>query len=382
MSIRPKQNRIHSIDALRGFAIFGIFVVNIFVFHAPYVHLGNFYFAGNFEVETIEWMFFLFAGKFMFIFAFLFGYGAWMQFEKYDAFSAFQKFWWRRMFILAGIGILHIVFLSMGDILLAYAVLGLSLPLFMKMNNRILLICFLLIYLIPVYEFIIRPWLAPFSVFTQSKFTLEQYIEINQTGNFWELMKLRIYDFFSFRNEKLVMYMPKELSLFLLGILASRYKLASSLPKKKALIFCLIAIAMVIVITWFRETMMQGVNMDKNVLTRIVIGLIVQCGEFMHGMAYILGFWLLWSLKPMAKLLFFFTYVGKLSLTNYLMQSLIGFFLFTGYGLGWYGQLNPKHLILLAIVVFAGQSLFSYLWLRKYKFGPIEGLWRKLSYRD
>ncbi len=85
--------RIHQIDALRGFALFGILVVNIFVFHAPYAHYGPFYYQfEGLNLSVIEHTIFLFVGKFMFIYAFLFGYSFWMQYEKVEEKSVFRQF--------------------------------------------------------------------------------------------------------------------------------------------------------------------------------------------------------------------------------------------------------------------------------------------------
>jgi len=209
--------RLHQIDALRGFALLGILIVNIFVFHAPYPYYGPFYyqFEGT-NITALETMIFLCVGKFMFIYAFLFGYSFWMQYEKHNDFQFFRKYWNQRMFILILFGISHVLLLSFGDILLPYALLGLSLPFFAKLKNRTLLFYFLIINLIPVYEFVLRGFFDFPSVFMQPSISLEAYIEINSSGNLWEIFKLRMQDYFSFKNEKLIMYIPKELSLFLI----------------------------------------------------------------------------------------------------------------------------------------------------------------------
>ena len=222
--------RIHQIDALRGFALFGILVVNIFVFHAPYPHYGEFYFqfAGT-EIRVLENMFFFFAGKFMFIYAFLFGYSFWLQYEKAELKSNFKSYWNRRMLLLAAFGLLHILLLSFGDILLPYAILGLSLPFFARLSNKKVLLWSFLIYLIPVYEFVLRGFVEYPSIFMQPVVPLENYIEINGQGSFFEILRLRLQDYFSLKNEKLIVYIPKEISLFLIGRLAAKSKLASKL---------------------------------------------------------------------------------------------------------------------------------------------------------
>ncbi len=370
--------RIHQIDALRGFALFGILVVNIFVFHAPYPHYGEFYFqfVGT-EIRVLENMFFFFAGKFMFIYAFLFGYSFWLQYEKAEQEDTFRSYWNRRMLLLACFGVLHIFFLSFGDILLPYAILGLSLPFFARLSNKKVLLWFFLIYLIPVYEFVLRGFVEYPSIFMQPVVPLENYIEINGQGSFFEILKLRIQDYFSLKNEKLIMYIPKEISLFLIGMLAAKSKLASKLDIKKGLVFCVFALLVVGIIYLYKPGILSLFDYENSLWQRIVVGLIIQFSEFVHGMLYIIGFWLLWNVTLLKSILFPLTYTGRLSLTNYIMQSLICVILFSG--LGYYAQLSPTELITLACAIYLMQLVFSFLWLKRNKYGPLEAVWRKYS---
>ena len=381
-STYPKRQRITQIDALRGFALFGILMVNIFVFHAPYAHYGPFYY-GNYsgtELAALQQMIFFFAGKFMFIYAFLFGYGCWMQFEKYDSLRDFRSFWNRRMLLLALFGVLHVLLLSFGDILLPYALLGLTLPFVLEKSNRILVLLFLLIYLIPVYEFVIRAFVEYPSIFDHASIPLETYLEVNTNGSFWEMLQLRMHDYWSFKNEKAIVYIPKEWSLFVVGIMAARMQLATHINWRKGLPFWGLALCIILAMYFFQAQILGLFNHEESLWQRILVGLIIQLGEFAHGMFYILGFFLLWKLSFFQKAFGWLKYPGKLSLTNYLMQSLICVIIFSGFG--YYGQLRPSILIVLAVVIFLAQALFSYLWLKYNRFGPMEGLWRKYSYRQ
>lgn len=380
MTRKVTTNRISSIDALRGFAILGIFIVNVFIFNAPYAHYGPFYYSFDaFQIEAMEWMVFLAVGKFMFIFAFLFGYGCWMQFKKYDSLIDFRNYWRKRMLWLAVFGLLHVLFLSMGDILLPYALLGLTLPWLLQLRNRYLLLFAFIVYSLPVLEFVVRPFLEYESWFMSSEISLEEYIRIYGEGNWWEMFKLRLQDYSSFRNEKLLMYMTKEWSLFLVGIVAARRSWATRLQNNWGWAIALFIVLLALVWADNRPAVFEALDMDK-VPNRIGVGLLIQSFEFAHGLAYIIGFWSLWKFKFVQKLLGLLTYVGRMSLTNYLMQSFLCFFIFSKYGFGLYGQLNPMQLIAMAAGIFALQAVFSYWWLQRQRFGPVEGLWRKLSY--
>jgi uncharacterized protein len=73
--------------------------------------------------------------------------------------------------------------------------------------------------------------------------------------------------------------------------------------------------------------------------------------------------------------------VGRTALTNYLLQSILGTTIFYSYGLGWFGRVGPALLLIATVVVFAIQVAFSAWWLSRWRFGPMEWLWRSLTYR-
>ena len=377
--IQPKtKERILQIDALRGFALFGILIVNIFVFHVPYPHYGDFYFSfEGLNRVIVEQMIFLFAGKFMFIYAFLFGYSFWIQYEKAKDMIKFSKYWNKRMILLAFFGMLHVLLFSYGDILLPYALLGLSLPFFARYNNRILFLLFILISLIPVYEFVLRGFIDFPSVFMKANESLESYIAINGQGSFIEVFKLRMRDYFSFTNEKVIMYIPKELSLFIFGIIASRKKLAEGLSKSKTIGFLLIAIFCISSMYFFRPQIIGYFDIETSVVQRIILGLFIHFTEFLHGLLYIICFLTLWKINFFQKLMQPLIYTGRLSLSNYIMQSMICVFIF--WGLGYYGLWTPMRLVICAICIYAFQLLYSFYWLQKKTHGPLEFIWRKYS---
>lgn len=373
--------RLHQIDALRGFALFGILVVNVFVFHAPYPHYWEFYstFKGT-EGILMESTIFFFGGKFMFIYAFLFGYSFWLQYQKYEDKNRFSSFWNRRMLLLATFGILHVLLLSFGDILLPYALLGLCLPFFVRMKTPWVILCFLLIYLVPVYEFVLRGFVEFPSIFMKAVLSLEEYIEVYGSGNFVDMFQLRMKDYFSFSNEKVIIYIPKEMALFLAGMLAGKYRLAERLSWRLALPFIFVALIGVFSMYLYRPQIIAFFDYENSVWQRILLGLSIQLVEFLHGGLYIIGFLFLWQSKATQAVLQFLQFPGRLSLTNYLMQSLICVIIFSY--LGYYGQLKPSTLLLIVFVIFISQTIFSYLWLRRHKQGPLEKIWRDLSAKE
>ncbi|MEM6472709.1 MAG: DUF418 domain-containing protein [Planctomycetota bacterium] len=372
--------RLEQLDALRGLALFGILIVNIFIFHAPYTHYSAFY--GTFDGYqslVLSIVLFLFGGKSMFIYAFLFGYSFRLQKVKANNDRAFQAYWRRRMIVLAVFGLLHVLLLSFGDILLPYAVLGLSLPWLSKLKNRWLLLIALLVNFVPVYEFMLRGLIEFPSVFMQPVYDLETYVDVNRNGSYWEVMKLRLSDYAAFRNEKLVRYIPKELSLFMLGIVMSRLSLASNPNPRYCIPFCLISLPLVAAIGIFEESLFSMFDFEQSMTQRLALGLIVHSCELLHGMLYVIGFFLIWKLAFAKRTLSLLQYPGRLSLTNYLIQSFVCLVFFSGLDL--YGKLGPAELALMAIAIYLCQAVGSALWLRRYQFGPLEYLWRMLCKR-
>ncbi|MGD1845464.1 MAG: DUF418 domain-containing protein [Salibacteraceae bacterium] len=205
------SQRIGVIDGLRGFALWGILVVNVFVFHAPYFYYGEFYtqFTGR-EAIALETMILLFPGKFMYLFAFFFGYGAFLQFSRWRSPGSFLPFWFRRMGMLAVFGGLHLLLFWMGDILFSYALLGFALPLFFKWRARFLFLAGFLLYFTSVgYSFFQfnLDWPAFHS---HSDYPLTHFITVFSEGSYAEIFWLRLHEIQQFAFETVVYYLPRE----------------------------------------------------------------------------------------------------------------------------------------------------------------------------
>jgi len=89
----------------------------------------------------------------------------------------------------------------------------------------------------------------------------------------------------------------------------------------------------------------------------------------------------LWQAEAWRKVLAVFAPVGRMALTNYLMQTAISLFIFYGWGLGYYGKVGALTATLLAFAIFAAQIVLSTLWLKYFAYGPVEWIWRQLTYK-
>lgn len=380
--IHPTTDRISSIDILRGFALLGIILVNVLGFNASFFSFGGFYsslpdaFQQNFYTVYIS----LTADKFVFIFSFLFGYGIFMQYRKFSALNGnFNGFFIRRMLILALFACAHILLLWAGDILMLYAIAGLIILALHKLPPALLGVLAVFFY------FFIGLWLAigvsihlPDAMTSTCTECLEQAKITYSQGNYIECFFLRMQEYFAFRNNNMFYYLPKIIGVSLFGFICSRYNLHQNITENKvkwsSILIILGIIAVIIYCNYEKfvdfekpyamSLFMTGYELMNLFVASFYLLLILIVASF-HGMAKLL--------KPMALM-------GKMSLTNYLMQSFFLGVIFYGWGVGLFGQTDVTAVVLIALAVFAVQLLLNVLWFRYFKQGPLEKIWRKWSY--
>jgi len=374
---KSKTNRIYELDALRGIALFGILLVNIFIFHAPYSYYGEFYGAFEGTQEIVVSVVINFAsGKFLFIFAFLFGYGVALQKESKGI--SFNPYHMKRMVVLFWFGILHIVFFWFGDILASYALLGLLLlPIIRLPDKTILLIGIFFLLFRPMFYFGIVS--LDFPLIEMGKpAELSEFIFTFQEGSFSEVFLLRMREFYAFIPENLVWFIPKTFGLFLIGFYFGNKNFITHIrgnAKRYLLTFiCLILLSIIWII--LKPDFFAKFDLVTTPLMRPVLIAINVIFETIQGMAYIIGFILLFQKAQLVSKLF--ATAGRLALTNYIMQSLICVVIFYSYGLGLYGKLLPSDLVWISMAIFSFNICFSKLYLKYYRLGPLEYLWRKM----
>lgn len=371
------MKRISELDALRGVALFGILLVNVFVFHAPLTYYGEFY--GAFEgiqAKTLNAVVDFAGGKFLLIFAFLFGYGMALQQSNYR--STFSTYFVKRMLVLFVFGVLHILLFWFGDILASYALLGLlAMPVLRLSNKSVLVLAVLFVFFRSLYYFGVVGFDWPM-VHMGRPAELQEFMAVFQQGTYVEVFQLRMKEFFAFIPENLVWYIPKTFGLFLVGVFAARKTLFARIREKNTTYLITAVLLMVLSITWVyvKPGLFRSVDLTATPVWRPVLIGVNVLFETAMGIGYILGFALLfqkvkWLCSVLAK-------AGRMALTNYLMQSLFCVLIFYGFGLGYYGKLRPTDLVLISIGVFAFNLIFSAFYLKIKRQGPLEYVWRKL----
>ncbi len=379
--------RIVQIDVLRGFALFGVLLVNVFGYNASLFDFSGFYNSfGDVVNSKIFYMLVNFAAdKFIFIFSFLFGVSFSIMYEKNRSYQGFFfRLWSRRMLALAMFGIIDILFFWPGDILLMYSIMGMILFAFRKLSLKLLLILSVVIYFLPVFYIGLQSTFTslPDALSSVTDIKMPEVIKIYSSGSFSEIVKLRIAEFWAFRYINLIYYAPKVLALFMAGYWFFRKKVLETVNnnKKRFLITALVLFLTGILVVLYTENIVNGIVDAQSKFSLAVYMAVYEITNLLLGSSYILFVIVLSQMPIWHKLLSPLKYMGRTALTNYLMQSVIFSVLMCSYGFGMFGSFEPWQLVILAVIVFVVQIIISGIWLKRFRFGPMEWLWRKFTY--
>ncbi|HPE85961.1 MAG: DUF418 domain-containing protein [Bacteroidales bacterium] len=375
-------------DILRGFALLGVLLVNAFGYNASFFDFNGFYsqFTDPVNAKVFTLVVGYAADKFIFIFSFLFGIGFSILYQKYGHDEAhFIRFYLKRLGILFCFGLLHISLLWAGDILLSYSLLGIVLLLLRKTKTVPLFLLSLFLYFLPILYIALESRVPglPSALSSTGDIAIDQVIATYSKGTWTEIIALRLHEYAVFRNINLIYYGPKILSLFLLGHLGHRLHFLSAIQARK--LYYLLIFALSFTCGIFLTAKMEAVidwmaDAETNPLyTAIYMGVFELANIFL-ATGYIIAVVILAGTRPGKRILSPLKYVGRMALTNYLMQSVIFMTLMLSWGFGLFGRVEPRHLLWIVAAVFAFQIMASKIWLHYYRFGPLEWIWRKLTY--
>ena len=322
-------------------------------------------------------------GKFYTIFSILFGIGFSLFLSRHS-----RRLFLRRMAILVVIGFLHLMFIWSGDILLLYAIGGLLLTLFVKVADRGLLALALSLILMPVgldalTEFAGIQFSRPFydrwwAVATANGITEENFATwLRDADSYAEVFAFlkqgaceRMWEFVEGHR------LPKVLGLFIIGYLIGKHRLYArlgQLPLRRILVLSLsLALPTSILYAWSATSGHPWGQTAHAVLYAVSVIPMALC--------YVSAVTLLYLLRPGAFVWQWLAAPGRMALTCYIGQSVIGILLFYGIGLGWGLSFGLIHIILTALLVFMLQTVICRLWLCYFRFGPLEWLWRLATY--
>ena len=390
-----RNERYEVLDALRGFALFGILMANLYSFFGyggltpeEIIALPT---ADQSVLFFIDWFI---EGKFYGLFSILFGIGFGLQAQRMaDRPHYFLSYWYRRMIVLVTIGLMHMVFIWIGDILTLYALLGMLLPLFLKLSDRALLrwIVCLLIAPIAMFFLVYASGDSPFwSSLTRLSAELQANLGYGDVRRFDMSISENPADVF-WANALSVIprpmsYLlsgryPQVLGLFLIGLLFSR-KLPGLVENRIKLSPAMIAAFVTGLICSFAYGWTKAVSGSYYSLTTIgaIQAIVLHVGAPLLSLGIGWAFLSAWQSQHYAGIFSQLATLGRMALSNYLFQTSLAVFLFYGYGFGLMGKLPFALLPLFAIGILAAQWLISCAWLKRHAQGPLEALWKRLAY--
>jgi uncharacterized protein len=383
--LKNQAGRVDFVDALRGFAIMSILLLhNLEHFDFYYLPPGLPDWMKSLDKSIFDVIGFLFSGKSYAIFALLFGF----TFNLMDAKQAKKgydfrlRFLWR-LFLLLLFGLFNTIFYQ-GDILNMYALMGLAILPVCRLSDKALLWVAIVLLLQPVFvsQFIyslFNPDYAPVEISAGKYFRLAA---ITQGGDsFLDMVKG------NFTNGKIAVYVWSWFkgrffqapALFMLGMLLGRKKLLVHSPasdkfwKKTAVITLLLSLFFLIFIDDFKN-LTQGFASKS--LARSMSSWCNLSMTFLWVSILYLLYKAQFARKALNKLIPF----GRMSLSSYVMQSILGAFIYYGFALGLYQYTGASYSLLIGIILFLFQGWFCSVWLKTHSRGPLESLWHKLTW--
>ncbi len=378
-----EKNRIEVVDALRGFAIMSIMLLhNLEHFDFYYLPPQLPEWMKVLDARIFEIIGYLFSGKSYAIFALLFGFTFYLMDKKQqDKGKDFRlRFLWR-LFLLFLFGMLNTVFYQ-GDILNMYALMGLAILPVCRLKDKTIIIIAVILLIQPLFlgqiiYGLINPDLASENPSWYKYFYLSS---LTQGGDsFWEMVKG------NFTNGKLGVYswswdkgrFFQAPALFMLGMIIGRKGLFFENERNQKFWKTVLNISIVISVffLFFLDDIRNIVKFDY---AGKYTGLIMDSWYNLSLMfVWVSGFILLFKKHFFHKILSKLVPFGRMSLTNYIMQSIIGAFIYYGFALGLYKYTGATYSLIIGILLFLLQITFCKWWLKSHKQGPLEYLWHK-----
>jgi len=377
--------RLHVVDALRGFAILSIMLLHN-------IEHFDFYFSPTnlpvwmpaVDKGIWETLFFLFGGKSYAIFALLFGLTFFIQSnnqeKKGNDFRG--RFAWR-LLLLLGFGFINSAFYQ-GDILTIYALIGFTLIPVAKLSNKSVFIIAIILMVQP-YE-----WLNVISGMQHPDLKMANPASWAYFGKLGEyipgdsIIKTWIGNLTNGKTAVLLWTWEagrvfQTSALFMLGMLAGRKKLFITSDTNTRFWIRTLVIATLAFIPLF--ILKNGLSswIQSEAIRRPMETIITSWSNMAFMFLLVSGFVVIYA-KLSGGFLDIFTPFGKMSLSNYMMQSILGSMIYYGFGLGLYQYTGATYCLLIGIALAVFQWFFCNWWLKTHKHGPLEGIWHKLTW--
>jgi len=393
------REREAAIDVLRGFALLGILVVNIQMFAFPvmiYTDPGAMLDMDQAWNRAGVWITNLFGlGKMIFLFSMLFGAGALFYAKKFEggSLAAGAGLWYRRMAWLLLIGFIHALFVWYGDVLVWYAVIGMALIWWVRRLSPAVLIGLSILLMLIGAGILLGFTALMAGAAAASAETAEPLAQpaFDPTNPDHEMGVFRgsYVGMLAHRGIMLafmyLVYVPFIYGPYLSGVMCLGMALVKTgflLGRSPAWVYFLLAAvglgSSVAISAW----VMSGAEAKGYEGLDFEVAITQMVSAPLGGLGWaglVLGLWKAGVLGPVATAL---GAVGRMALSNYLLTSVICTTIFYAYGFGLYADMDYPSLFLVVLGVWGVCTVFSLIWLRvlKMRFGPMEWLWRSLTY--
>lgn len=413
----PASERFESLDLLRGVAVLGILVMNIYAFAMPFpAYVDPTVMGGNEPWNLGTWVVthILFDQKFLTIFSMLFGAGIVLMMDRADAKGVpFGPMFFRRQFWLLVIALLHAYLVWFGDILFYYAVIGMLAYLFRKASPLTLIVVALFALQIPLlltsvsadYMEQLMAEVAEIDVALAEgdEPTAEQQAKLDE----WEQNRTFfaptdedvLADLEAYRGSYAAILEHRTPHVWMMHLTATPFFM---LWRIGGLMLIGMALMKLGVLTgqrsnaFYRNLMLAGYGLglpltiysawayfanDFEPLWSMRQGGVPNAwGSILVALGHVALVMLIARSGAFHSLALRFEAVGRMAFTNYLMHSLVMTTIFYGYGLGLYGEVPRLYQMLFVAGMLAFQLVLSPWWLKRFRFGPAEWLWRSLTY--
>ncbi len=370
------KKRVDEIDIIRGFALFGVLLVNLTMIDSTRYSLEHIPFKALSGMELISaWTIRLLAqGKFYTIFSFLFGLGFYYFLQKESTEDTIKRFK-RRLYVLLIMGVLHTIFVWYGDILHVYAIAGFFLINNKDQNDNSIIRLMIVLFIFSTSILMLGSQSSSPEITLAASSAISAY----QQSSYFEMLTYRIQNEVPLGLINLIVVIPKVLVLIYAGYFVGRKGWFNKIQTQRdrirrygiiSGILFLISIIMILILSSSNNPYaFKGLTLFEEIST---------LGGSVFYMTTIL---LMSQNKSLKKVLFPLKNLGKMALTNYLMQTIFWTTFFNGYGVGYFGKIPYYLYFPMTIGFIALQILLSSLWLSRFEQGPMEKLWR-MAYKD
>lgn len=381
------------LDAMRGYALLAILMANMVGFigfglledaQREALPLSQFDDLAEF---LIEW---LVVGKFYSIFSLLFGIGFAIQLARLEQRGEGVPRYLRRLFVMFLIGLAHLMLLWFGDIVALYALMGAVLLLFRRASDKALLRWAVALWIVPI------AWSAMihfagvnpaeaifeqgFAALSALGITEKEALPVYRSADIGLHLRTHVAEsLFRLGDLTYQMRFTKVMAMFLIGLWVGRRAIYANLDAHRPLLRRVAIIGLGLGLPLSAAKAVLSMTSGDDRALQFAEELAYCLGTPTLALGYAAGFALLWD-KRRRGLIEWAAPAGRMALTNYLMQTLIQSAIFYGWGLGLIGTLGLAFVFPLTAAIFAGQVIASRWWLARFRFGPVEWLWRSLTY--